>query len=283
MDKVILVNKDKGYTSRDVVNIVSKKLQTKKVGHFGTLDPLASGLLVLGVGALTKLDNFDIFDTKKYIAEVLVGVSTDTYDITGNIIDKRDVLLDKDDLVNALESFNKTYMQEVPIYSAVKVNGKKLYEYARNNISVELPKKMVTIKDMKLVSFYNKDGNSYFKFSCTVSKGTYIRSIINDLSHMLNVPLCMFNLIRESEGKFNLKNANTIDDIKNGNINMLDITDVLNVLKMEITDSLEKKVLNGNVIDYVIADYVLFMDNGKNIALYKKEIDHMKFLFFFKN
>ena len=152
MDEVILINKPKGYTSRDIVNIVSKTLNTKKVGHFGTLDPLAEGLLIIGVNNYTKLGNLLENDTKEYIAEVLVGTSTDTYDTTGTVINKtEDFHLSKDLINKTLNKFKKTYLQEVPIYSATKVKGKRLYEYAREGKEVLLPKKEVKIYNIELI------------------------------------------------------------------------------------------------------------------------------------
>ena len=129
MDKILLVNKDKGYTSRDVVNCLSQVFHTNKMGHFGTLDPLATGLLIIGIGKYTKVGNLFESDYKEYVAEALIGTSTDTYDVTGTITKKVDIKeIDKDVIINVLNKYRGLYLQEVPIYSAVKVNGKKLYE-----------------------------------------------------------------------------------------------------------------------------------------------------------
>ena len=283
MDKIILVNKEKGYTSRDVVNVISKVLGTKKVGHFGTLDPLATGLLVIGVGVYTKIGNLLESDIKEYEAEVLIGKSTDTFDITGNILQEEDVSLDKDRLIEVLNSFKKTYEQEVPIYSAVKVNGKKLYEYAREGKRVSLPKKSVTVHDIKFLDMYDNEGNKYFRFKCLVSKGTYIRSLINDISKEINIPLCMSNLIRTRQDKFLLKDAYTIDMIKSNNYKSLDIKDVIDCYVMDIPSSLEKKVLNGSMIDIINNNkYILFTLNGEYVSLYKVFNDKMKPVLIFK-
>ena len=130
MNGILVVNKEKDYTSRDVVNEVCKIFNTKKVGHTGTLDPLATGVLILTIGRYTKLSNLIMSDDKEYIATVRVGIKTDTLDITGNVLEEKDSTV-PDNIEDILKSFEKTYMQEVPIHSAVKVNGKKLYEYAR--------------------------------------------------------------------------------------------------------------------------------------------------------
>lgn len=284
MNEIILINKPKGYTSRDIVNIVSKKLNTKKVGHFGTLDPLADGLLIIGTGSYTKLGNFLKDDTKEYIAEVLIGASTDTYDTEGTILEKLEsVNITKDEIKKILKSFKKTYNQEVPIYSATKVNGKKLYEYARSGIKVELPKKGVTIYDIELIDLYEKEGNKYFSFEAKVSKGTYIRSLINDIYKELNIPLCMSALTRTKQDKFFLKDANTIENIKNKKYKSLNIRDVLDIEEKEIPLELEKKILNGSKIERLSDNMILFTKNNIDIVLYAPYKDEMKPVLTLKN
>ena len=268
MNKIILVNKEKGYTSRDVVNIISKKFNTKKVGHFGTLDPLATGLLVIGIGAFTKLGNLLENDTKEYICEVLIGKSTTTYDITGDITkEQSNYSLTKETLEKTLKTFEKEYLQQVPIYSAVKVNGKKLYEYARNNIPVNPPSKKVQIFNINLINF--KD--NYFTFSCKVSKGTYIRSLINDISKTLNIPMCMNNLKRTKQDIFSIKNSYTLEEILNDNYKLLDLEDIYNIKKIEIPEQLKTKITNGSLIDNIYSeDMIIFTKNNNNYVLYTK-------------
>lgn len=265
MNEIILINKPKGYTSRDIVNIVTKELNTKKVGHFGTLDPLAEGLLLIGTEKYTKLGNFLENDTKEYIAEVKIGISTDTYDITGKILkEEKNVSIDKEKLIKVLNSFKKTYNQEVPIYSATKIKGKKLYEYARENKEVQLPKKEVTIYDIELL----KIDQDTFTFKALVSKGTYIRSLINDISKKLNIPLCMNNLKRTKQDKFSLDDANNLEDIKNKTYKSLNIKDVIDVEEIEIPKELEKKIINGNKIDKLSNKKVLFTKDKEEYVLY---------------
>lgn len=269
VNKILLVNKEKDYTSRDVVNALSNIFHTKKIGHFGTLDPLATGLLVIGIGKYTKLGNLFPEDTKSYEAEVLVGRSTDSYDILGKTINCISVYsLDENLLIDVLNSFKGEYLQEVPIYSAVKVNGKKLYEYAREGISIELPKKKVNIIDIEFLNTYKRDNNLYFSFKCDVSKGTYIRSLINDISSKIEIPLCMSNLKRTRQDKFYLKDAYSIDDIKNGNYKLLDIINVLDIDVLEVPNNIKNKVVNGSLIDYENDKPILFRIDDKNIALY---------------
>lgn len=283
MDEIILVNKPKGYTSRDIVNIVSKCLNTKKVGHFGTLDPMAEGLLILGVNNYTKLGNFFEYDTKEYVCEVLIGKSTDTYDIEGTtVFENYNCDIDQAFLEKTLVNFLGTYLQEVPAYSATKVNGKRLYEYAREGKQVSLPKKDVTIYDINFIDLFERDNNRYFSFSCTVSKGTYIRSLINDISKKLNIPLCMSKLVRTRQDKFSLDDANTLDDIRNNDYKSLNIRDIIDFIEMEIPIDLEKKILNGSKIDKISDRMILFTKGGEDIVLYDVYNDEMKPVLTFK-
>lgn len=268
MNGIILVDKPKDFTSRDVVNIVSKKLKTKKIGHTGTLDPLATGLLILTIGKGTKISELITSDIKEYIATFKFGIKTDTLDITGNIIDNEYKKISKQDLLNTLNKFKGTYLQEVPIYSAVKVDGKKLYEYARNNEEVTLPKKEVTIYELELLEFEEE-----IKIRCLVSKGTYIRSLIRDIGRDLGTYATMSSLIRTKQGNFNLIDSYTIEDIKNDKYKLIPLEDYFkDYPKINIDDTLYKKVKNGNKIEniYNIKDLVSIYYNEKLIAIYKK-------------
>ena len=152
MDGVFLVDKESGVTSRDVVNEIIKKTETSKVGHTGTLDPLATGVLVICVGKATKLVDYLSSADKTYIAEITLGLETDTLDCEGSIKNEKFVSCSDEEIIKAIFSMKGKYEQEVPLYSAVKVNGKKLYEYAREGLKVELPKREVQIFDIKLSS-----------------------------------------------------------------------------------------------------------------------------------
>lgn len=278
MNGILLVNKESGMTSRDVVNKVCKLLGTKQVGHTGTLDPLASGVLVLCVGNATKLVEILTNHDKEYIVEMLLGVSTDTYDITGNILRQEDVTIDKTKLEQVLKSMVGNYMQEVPIYSAVKINGKKLYEYARNNESVVLPKREVSIKSIELLSI---DSNK-IKFKTNVSKGTYIRSLVCDIAKKLDTIGIMTNLIRTRQGMYDLKDCYTLKDVEVGKYNLLDINTCLNDYpKINVSDSLLRAIKNGAIITnrWNIKEVVFIDENNSLIALYKpyeKDINMLK-------
>ena len=270
---LLIINKPKDYTSRDIVNIISKKFQTKKVGHNGTLDPLATGVLVICLNRYTKLNEILSSKYKEYIATVKLGIATETLDITGNVLEKRNIKLNKKDLINTLNKYITTYNQEVPIYSAVKVNGKKLYEYARKKEQVNLPKKEVQIKQIDLLNFNNDE----FTFKCLVSKGCYIRSLIRDILNDLNVIGTMSNLQRTKQGVFSIKQANNLEEILKDNYKLYKIKDILDIPKVTIKDDLLKKVYNGVSIKGNYPDTVLFVDeNDEEIAIYKKDNDLLK-------
>ena len=268
MDGIILVNKPKNVTSRDVVNEIIKKFHTKRVGHTGTLDPIATGLMVICINKGCKLVPLLTNHDKTYLATVKLGIKTDTYDITGKVLEENNnYSLSKEELINTLNSFKGTYMQEVPIYSSIKVNGKKLYEYARNNIPVELPKHEVNIYDINLVDY----NNDTFSFRVSVSKGTYIRSLINDIGNKLSIPMTMIDLRREIVGNFNIENAKKIEDINESDI--IPIKDAIKMKQVIVDDPvLLKKISNGVRLDNIYnSDYVMFINNNKCIAIYKLE------------
>ena len=270
---IIVINKPKDLTSRDVVNIISKNLNIKKVGHNGTLDPLATGVLVICFGKYTKLNDLLTSHEKEYIAEVTLGLETDTLDITGKILNKNTPHITKEELIKALKNFEKTYNQEVPKYSAVKVSGKKLYEYAREGKEVILPKKEVTIYQNELLSFTENK----FTFKTKVSKGTYIRSLIRDILASLNETGTMSNLKRTKQGIFKLEDSYTLDDIKQGNFKILKVKDVLNIPKIIAEDNLKKQIINGAKIKGTYPNEVLFLDKeGNELAIYEKNDEHLK-------
>lgn len=274
MNGIILIDKPKDYTSRDIVNIVSKKLQTKKVGHTGTLDPLATGLLVLCIGKTLKLSELLVSTKKEYIATMTFGIETDTLDITGNIV-KRDSKTKKittKDIETVLKKYTGKIIQEVPKYSSVKVNGKKLYEYARKGEEVALPKREVEIFNIEPLSKIN---NNTFTFKCTVSKGTYIRSLIRDIGVSLGTYATMSDLRRTKQGIFNIEDAYTLEDIENNNYKILDAKDVLKLPKVIVDKNLEFKVKNGQVLTKFFKEdkAMIINQNNKLLAIYQKKDD----------
>lgn len=275
MNGILIVDKPKGLTSRDVVNIACKSLNTKKIGHTGTLDPIATGVLVLCIGNSTKLVEILTSKDKEYVATVKLGILTDTLDSDGITIERKNVSLKKKELMEVLNSFVGTYLQEVPKYSAVKVNGKKMYEYARENVDIKSPKRMVKINSIELLYFNNLS----YKFKVEVSKGTYIRSLIKDINDKLGIIGVMDDLIRVRQGNFNLKNSCDIEHLKNGNFKLLTNDEILKDYKhISVDDKVYNKIRNGQLLDNIYEeDEIVFTFNSKVIAIYKKyEKDPLK-------
>lgn len=276
---ILMVNKPSSITSRDVVNIVGKTLNTKKVGHTGTLDPMATGVLVLCLGNALKVCELITANDKEYIAKVILGIETETLDTTSPIINTKKTNITKEEIEKVLNSFKGSYLQEVPKYSAVKINGKKLYEYAREGKEIELPKKMVTIYDIQLISditYYNDTTSFYIK--TTVSKGTYIRSLIRDIGYKLNTYGCMDSLERTRQGIFNIDNSYTLEEIKNNNYKLLSIEKSLpNIPLVEVDNKTLFKIRNGvKLKKFFTGDMAIIKDKNKVVAIYKNDLNESK-------
>lgn len=273
MSGIIVVDKPKGYTSRDIVNIISHELHEKKVGHTGTLDPLATGVLVVCLGKYTKLVDMLTSLNKEYIAEIKLGVETDTLDITGNILREEDVQVTKEQILKVFSKFIGEYQMEVPLYSAIKVNGKKLYEYARSGEEVKLPIKKVHIYELELLSFHQ----DVITFRCKVEKGTYIRSLIRDITKYLGVVGTMNNLVRIKQGNFRIEEANSLEDIQNHHYQILKIKDVLTIENYSLNEVEYKKVSNGNSLSLNRKEEELLLTyQDREIAIYEKKDDLYK-------
>lgn len=214
LDGMIVVNKPKEYTSHDVVSKV-KRILNEKVGHTGTLDPNATGVLPLLVGKGTKLSYYLTEHDKEYIATLQLGIKTDTADSEGNVIEKREMkqeFLEKTNIEKVLTSFIGIQEQLPPIYSAIKVNGKKLYEYARKNETVEISPRKIQIYEIKLIKILEKEKQLIFKVKC--SKGTYIRSLCEDIAKKLDTVGYMAELQRTKVGGFDIENSITIEELE---------------------------------------------------------------------
>ena len=268
---IINVCKEKNMTSRDVVNIISKHLHTKKVGHTGTLDPLATGVLLVCTDRDTKLVDILTSKTKEYVATMQLGIQTDTGDITGNIIKRASFRVNKEQIIQTLNSFLGQSTQTVPIYSAVKINGKKLYEYARNGKEVTLPTREITVSNIELIDFHD----NLIKFKVTVSKGTYIRSLIEDIGKKLETVATMEDLVRTKQGSYKIEDSYTLDDIKNDNYKPIPLKTVLqDYPSYELNANEYFKVKNGSKMSLNLDDKIVtLLYNNKPIALYKKEND----------
>lgn len=214
MDGILNVNKPSGPTSHDIVNRVRKLTGIKKVGHAGTLDPLASGVLVVFIGKATRLIEFVPGEPKDYTAELLLGVSKNTGDITGETIaEESSAHLTRDELEKAVRKFRGTIEQIPPMHSAIKQGGKPLYELARQGKTVERAARRITIYDIKVLDYVQSD-HSVAKIKVLCSSGTYIRTLCEDIGSALGLPACMQSLVRNAVGRFHIENAFDPDQLQ---------------------------------------------------------------------
>ena len=210
MEGIIVINKPKGITSFDVIRKLKKILKTKKIGHTGTLDPLATGLMLICIGKATKLASDLEAKDKVYIADFDIGYATDTYDIEGKKIAENIIEVSKENLEHSIKKFIGNIKQVPPMYSAIKIDGNKLYNLARKGIEVERPERDVTIEYINLLDF--KDNKA--KIETKVSKGCYIRSLIYDIGQDLETYATMTALQRKQVGDYSLENSYSLEQIE---------------------------------------------------------------------
>lgn len=272
LNGIILVDKPCDWTSHDVVGKLRGILHERRIGHSGTLDPMATGLLVVFVGRATRAVEFAEADSKEYIAGLRLGISTDTQDITGNTLKSSNSLPSKAELEQALSAFKGEISQIPPMYSAIKVGGRKLYELARRGESVERKPRRVTIDKLDIIG--ENEGNYVLDVVC--SKGTYIRTLCNDIGDTLGCGGCMSSLRRVKAGAFSIEKAHTIDEIQaaadNGGLDEIIIpVDRLFSAYPELTvrDTAEKKLRNGNVIKLAAPNgtYRVYTETGGFLLL----------------
>ncbi|MDU5595684.1 tRNA pseudouridine(55) synthase TruB [Peptoniphilus rhinitidis] len=248
MNGLIIFDKEKGITSHDLVYKVRKKTGIKKVAHAGTLDPMATGVLIIAIGKATKVNEYLLLKDKKYIAKIKLGILTDTFDITGNILEKENVSVLKKDIEEVLKRFTGKMSQTPPIYSALKVNGKKLYEYAREGKEVKIKNRNIEIFENKLIDFNGKDE---FSIEIEVSKGTYIRSVAYDIGKAVGTYGTITELRRIKSGNFDIENSIKISDFENMSLdelksNLIPMELALeNLKRIEIPKSFKQNFLNG--------------------------------------
>ena len=249
MDGIIIVNKEKNWTSNDVVQKI-KGIFHEKVGHTGTLDPLATGVIPVLVGKGTLLSKYLINHDKEYIATIKLGEKTSTGDSEGEILEQKnvdDTILDEAFVKSTLKKFEGKITQIPPIYSAIKVNGKKLYEYARKGQSIEIPSRNIEIYNIELVSISKLEKEIIFKVHC--SKGTYIRTLCEDIAKELGTVGFMKELQRIKVGGFSIENSLTISELENKekvDNNFITIENFfLNKEKVELDSANLKKFING--------------------------------------
>ncbi|MCR5666997.1 MAG: tRNA pseudouridine(55) synthase TruB [Eubacterium sp.] len=246
---IINVYKEAGFTSFDVVAKLRGILKQKKIGHTGTLDPDATGVLPVCLGSATKVCDLMTDKSKEYVATMLLGIETDTYDISGRVVNQNKVSVDEDKMRDILQEFVGKSMQIPPMYSALKVNGKKLYEYARAGIEIEREPRKIHIYDLEILNIELPEIT--FRVHC--SKGTYIRSICHDAGRIAGCGGCMKSLVRTRVDCFNIEQAHTLEEIesmvKNGNVNdaVLEVDSVFEAYpKATVMDEHAKVLYNGN-------------------------------------
>lgn len=274
MQGILLLDKEQNKTSRDMVNELNHIFDMKKIGHTGTLDPLATGVLVMCIGKYTKLVDMLSSLKKEYVAQIKLGIMTDTLDITGNILKEESFIPPTDgEIKKVLNSLKGKIIQTIPKYSAKKINGKKLYEYARNGEDIVLPKNEIEVYNISLLD----NSNGIITFKAEVSKGTYIRSLIEMICERLGVIGTMSSLVRTKQGKFTIEDAYLIDEVKKGLYKILKAKDVLEYPVYDLSDIEYNKVKNGNKISIKIeSNYVILLYNNEEVAIYEKDNDLYK-------
>lgn len=284
MNGILNILKPTGMTSHDVVSKVRKILNTKRVGHAGTLDPNVAGVLVICVGKGTKFSEILINGDKEYVCELKLGQKTDTQDSYGKVIEQKEVtFLSKEDILSVLKEFEGEQLQVPPIYSAVKLNGKKLYEYARENIAVEKPGKPVNIKKLQLLKYEND--RILMKIKC--SKGTYMRTLCNDIGDKLKCLGHMGILVRTDAKGLKIENSVTIEELKYlYDMNrlsecLLPVDKVVPMEKVTVNQSFYDKLIVGNEIPYhnnkILSEEFYIYCNNELIGIgQKKENNKIK-------
>lgn len=266
MDGVIIINKPKGYTSHDIVNVVRKKLNIKKVGHTGTLDPNATGVLPILIGTGTKISKYLVEHEKTYVATLVLGKKTDTGDSEGNIIEEDNNFDSPNEkkIEDVLKAFIGKQEQIPPMYSAIKVDGKKLYEYAREGKVVDIKPREIEISEIVLENYNNKD-EIVFKVRC--SKGTYIRTLCEDIAKKLGTVGYMKELQRTKVNEFDIKDAIILEDLDNVNIEdkMISIEKLfINNKKIDLNNRKLELFLNGVQLTHDLNDGVYRIYNNNN-------------------
>ncbi len=269
---IIAINKPKDWTSFDVVNKVKYMVKPNKVGHLGTLDPMATGVLLVTIGKATKL--FDVMQEKQktYLASFEFGYETDSLDATGNVIKNTKHIPTKEKIESVIPNFIGEIDQIPPKFSAKSINGVRAYDLARRGEAFELKPKKVSVYDIKLVDFQNT--RLALEISC--GSGTYIRAIGRDIAYSLNSFATMTELIRTKVGKFKVENCKEIADINKDNVyeNISPLTDVLDYEVLNLDETITNKILNGQTIKIEKKDGNYFLENKNNIVAIVKVVDN---------
>ena len=286
MDGIINVYKEKGFTSHNVVAKLRGILHIKKIGHTGTLDPDAVGVLPVCIGKGTKLCDMITDTDKTYEAVMLLGISTDTQDISGNVLSKKDVAVDEKTLIETVDSFVGEYKQIPPMYSAIKVNGRKLYQLAREGIEIERSPRDVYIRSIHINDMNLQDGEPSVTMTVSCSKGTYIRTLCHDIGEKLGCGACMKSLSRTRVGRFYIDDSFTINQIAALNLKgelssiVAPVDSMFDYPRIQINKEYDKLLYNGNLLplsagkalDVGLADKVrIYNESGEFIGIYSMD------------
>ena len=286
MDGIINVYKEKGFTSHDVVAKLRGILHIKKIGHTGTLDPDAVGVLPVCIGKGTKLCDMITDTDKTYEAVMLLGISTDTQDISGNVLSKKEVDVDEKTLIETVDSFVGEYKQIPPMYSAIKVNGRKLYQLAREGIEIERSPRDVYIRSIHINDMNLQDGEPSVTMTVSCSKGTYIRTLCHDIGEKLGCGACMKSLSRTRVGRFYIDDSFTINQIAALNLKgelssiVTPVDSMFDYPRVQINKEYDKLLYNGNLLplsagkalDVGLADKVrIYNESGEFIGIYSMD------------
>jgi tRNA pseudouridine55 synthase len=279
MDGILNIYKPKGLTSHDLVDEIRKKLKIKKVGHAGTLDPFAEGVLIVGLGQATRLLEYFKNLSKKYYVKAILGLITETFDITGEVKEEKNCNITTEKLIEVINSFKGKYLQVPPAYSAKKYKGERLYKLAREGKIISLPPREVEIYNIENI----KVNLPYFSFEVEVSPGTYIRSLCMDIGYKLSCGATAVELLRTNIGNFNIKNSiNPFEKSKEEIlVHLIDPVKVLNLPKVVIYKDYVEKIFNGvqptlEFVKEIINDFkkgndVMLVCDEKLIAIAKAE------------
>lgn len=281
MNGILLIDKPEGWTSHDAAAKLKGILHERRIGHSGTLDPMATGLLVMFVGRATRAVEFAEAKSKRYIAGLRLGMTTDTQDTTGNILSARDADIARDELAAVIKEFTGDIMQIPPMYSAIKINGQKLYDIARRGGEVERRPRPVTIHEINILGGSGSD----WTLDIRCSKGTYIRTLCNDIGERLGVGGCMSSLRRVSVGEFVVEDAYSLDDVQRtrdeGRLDSLLLpVDTLfrSSGKYTVGGAKERKIRCGNAVSCSVPDgeYRVYSPEGEFLALCRAENGSLK-------
>lgn len=266
MDGLLLLKKEQEMTSHDLVNIVRRQINQKRVGHTGTLDPNATGLMVIAIGKSTKLVNYLQKDSKEYILEMKLGVLTDTLDIWGEVIEEKPIKRPSEvEFKEVLNKFLGKQMQKPPMYSAIKHKGRKLYELARAGESIDVPEREIEIYNIELLDY-----NETIKIKVSCSSGTYIRSLCLSIGEQFNTYATMTALVRTKVGKFTLDQAYSIAELKDNQFKLINKKDALSNYPTVEYDNLSD-IKNGRKITLETDhDLVLISVDNQIMAFYKR-------------